>query len=96
MSNIIQSYVDLLGPKARDTIRGSAKLLIGDEGGVMLDETGARAGNEPADVTLSASDAVFRAILAGEQNPVMAVMSGKLKVDGNAKRALKVSEILTR
>ena len=42
-----------------------------------------------------ASDGVFRNILSGEQNPVMAYMSGKLKVEGNAQRALKVSGILT-
>jgi len=38
---------------------------------------------------------VFRNILSGEQNPVMAFMSGKLKVEGNTQRALKVSSILT-
>jgi len=45
-------------------------------------------------VALIASDAVFRAILSGDQNPVMAVMGGKLKVEGSAQRALKVSGIL--
>ena len=46
-------------------------------------------------MTLSASEAVFRAIMEGSQNPVMAVMSGKLKVDGSATRALKIGQILT-
>ena len=95
MSEIIQSYVETLDPKAKGTIRGTAKLVIEGEGSVMLDETGARAGDEEADVVLMASDAVFRNILSGEQNPVMAYMSGKLKVEGNAQRALKVSGILT-
>lgn len=94
MSDVIEAYVNELRPKVTGTIRGTAKLVITGEGSVMLDETGARAGDEPADVTLMASDEVFRNILTGDQNPVMAVMSGKLKVDGNAKRALKVSEIL--
>lgn len=95
MSATIQSYVEMLAPKARGAIRGTAKLVITGEGSVMLDETGARDADEPADVTLIASDTVFRAILSGAQNPVMAVMSGKLKVEGNAQRALKVSGILT-
>jgi putative sterol carrier protein len=46
-------------------------------------------------VVLSASDEVFRNILSGAQNPIMAYMSGKLKVEGNVQRALKVSAILT-
>ena len=99
MSALIESYITELTPKARGAIRGSAKLVITGEGAVMLDESGARAaseaGDEVADVVLIASDEVFRNILSGEQNPVMAFMSGKLKVEGNAQRALKVSSILT-
>lgn len=95
MNDIISEYVAQLTSKAAGAIRGTAKLVITGEGAVMLDETGARAGDETADVTLHASDAVFRAILSGDQNPVMAFMSGKLKVDGNTQRALKVSAILT-
>jgi len=96
MSDLIQSYIETLTPKVTGTLRGTAKLVITGEGAVMLDETGARAcdAGDPADVALIASDAVFRAILSGDQNPVMAVMGGKLKIDGSAQRALKVSEIL--
>lgn len=95
MSTVISAYVEELDPKAKGTIRGTAKLVIIGEGSVMLDETGAREGDEEADVVLSASDEVFRNILSGDQNPVMAFMSGKLKVEGNTQRALKVSSILT-
>ena len=35
------------------------------------------------------------AILDGSQNPAMAFMTGKLKVEGSSMRALKVSDILT-
>ncbi|MHA7850876.1 SCP2 sterol-binding domain-containing protein [Roseovarius sp.] len=99
MSALIQSYVEALTPKVVGTLRGTAKLVISGEGAVMLDETGARACDvadeaDEADVALIASDAVFRAILSGDQNPVMAVMGGKLKVEGSAQRALKVSGIL--
>ena len=66
-----------------------------DEGSVMLSDQGAIQGDDVADVTLKASEQVFRDILAGTQNPAMAFMSGKLKVDGSNMRALKVSEILT-
>lgn len=95
MSDIVTEFVSVLHPKALGTIRGTAKLSITGEGCVMLDETGARAADEEADVVLHASEQVFRNILSGDQNPMMAYMSGKLKVDGNAMRALKVSDILT-
>ncbi|SLN56896.1 SCP-2 sterol transfer family protein [Roseovarius albus] len=95
MSNVVAQYIAELDAKVRGVIKGTTKLTITDEGILMLDEHGARAGDGDADVTLMASDAVFKAILSGDQNPVMAYMSGKLKVDGNAQRALKVSSILT-
>lgn len=95
MSTIIDDYISTLTPRARGRIKGVAKLIIADHGTVMLTEDGAAPGDEAADVVLSASDEVFRNILSGAQNPVMAYMSGKLKVDGNVQRALKVSSILT-
>ncbi|SLN63160.1 SCP-2 sterol transfer family protein [Roseovarius gaetbuli] len=95
MDSVINDYIANLTPKAKGQIRGTAKLEITDHGSVMLDETGASVGNDPADVVLSASDEVFRNILSGAQNPITAYMSGKLKVEGNVQRALKVSAILT-
>lgn len=95
MNAIIDDYVTTLTPRAKGQIKGIAKLVIADHGSVMLSADGARAGDEAADVVLSASDEVFRKILSGAQNPVMAYMSGKLTVEGNVQRALKVSAILT-
>lgn len=95
MSDLIEEYIRTLTPKAKGRIKGSARLAIEGHGSVMLSETGAQAGDGSADVVLSASDEVFRNILSGEQNPIMAYMSGKLKVEGNVQRALKVSAILT-
>lgn len=95
MTELIDQYITTLTPKVRGRIKGIARLDINDHGSVILSEDGAREGNEAADVVLSASDSVFRAILSGEQNPVMAYMAGKLKVEGNVQRALKVSSILT-
>ncbi|VAW05862.1 Putative sterol carrier protein [hydrothermal vent metagenome] len=91
MTDVIAAYVENPGPKVRGILRGTAKPVITDAGTVMLDDAGARAGDEPADVTLMAGDAVFREILFGDQNPVTAFMSRKLKVEGSVQRALKVS-----
>ncbi len=95
MTSVIADYIANLPPKAKGQIRGTARLEITDHGSVMLDETGATASDGPADVVLIASDEVFRNILSGAQKPITAYMSGKLKVEGNVQRALKVSAILT-
>ena len=95
MSDVLTEFQATLDPKARGGIKGTAKLDITGEGTLMLSDQGAQIGDGDADVTLSASERTFRAILAGDQNPVTAFMSGKLKVDGNTQRALKVSAILT-
>ena len=95
MSAIVDEFVNQLDAKVKGILRGTAKLVIKDEGSVFLSDTGATAEDKDADVTMIATDTVFRNILNGDQNPAMAVMSGKLKVDGNPMRALKVSDILT-
>jgi putative sterol carrier protein len=95
MNTIVSEFVENLDAKVKGTLQGTAKLVIKDEGSLMLDDTGARSGDETADVVLIASEAIFRAILDGSQNPAMAFMSGKLKVEGSSMRALKVSDILT-
>ena len=95
MSLILNEFIEVLQPRAAGSIRGTARLVVNGEGSVMLDEHGARQGDGPADIVLQASEAVFRAIMDGSQNPVMAFMSGKLKVEGSTQRALKVSAILT-
>lgn len=95
MPTVLEDFVTNLHPKALGQIKGTAKLVIADQGAVMLSPDGATAADGDADVTLMASEMTFRAILDGSQNPITAVMSGKLKVVGNQMRALKVSEILT-
>lgn len=73
---------------------GRAKFVFKGEGCMMLDATGARAGDEEADVTLSASPETFRSLFEGELNPTAAFMTGRLSVDGNMGLALKLSSVL--
>jgi len=95
VSDILDDFVATLQPRSAGIIKGSARLDIADHGSVFLNESGASISDAEADVVLIATEKVFRNILSGDQNPVTAYMSGKLKVDGNAMRALKVSELLT-
>ena len=55
---------------------------------------GARAGDETADVTLTASRETFEGIMDGSVNPTMAFMTGKLKVDGDMGAAMRLGSAL--
>jgi putative sterol carrier protein len=94
MSEMIDAAVKALSAKLSDGFDGVAKFVIEGEGAIMLDATGVRAGDEEADVTLTAEADVFRAILDGEMNATMAFMTGKLKVDGSMGQAMKLGAVL--
>jgi len=94
MSKVIEAAVAALTVKMADGFDGVAKFVIPGEGAIMIDGTGVRAGDDPTDVTMTASTDVFEAILAGEMNPTMAFMSGKLTVDGSMGLAMKLGAAL--
>jgi len=95
MSEVIKAAVAALNEKlAGGGIDGTAKFVIDDEGAIMIDATGARAGDEEADVTLSADAETFRSILEGGTNPTSAFMTGKLRVDGDMGKAMQLGSVL--
>lgn len=94
MSEIIDTIVAQLAQKDTSSFSGSAKFVINGEGSVMMDASGVRAGDDEADVTLSADLEVFRAIFEGDMNPTMAFMSGKLKIDGSMGKAMALASVL--
>lgn len=94
MSAVIDKAVERLSAKVQG-FDGVAKFVIEGEGAIMLDAAGVRAGDEEADVTLTASAEVFQAMLEGEMNPTMAFMSGKLSVDGSMGLAMKLGAALS-
>jgi putative sterol carrier protein len=94
MSDVIEAAVAAMRDKLKGGFDGSAKFVIMGEGAVMLDGDGVRAGDEEADVTLTADTETFRAILEGRLNPTSAFMTGKLAVDGNMGMALKLGSVL--
>jgi putative sterol carrier protein len=95
MSDVIAKAVEQLSKKLTDGFDGIAKFVIEDEGAIMLDATGARAGDEEADVTMTASAEVFAAILAGEMGATGAYMTGKLKIDGSLPAAMRLGAALS-
>ena len=95
MSDVVTEAVSALNAKMEGAdFNGSAKFVIEGEGAIIIDSDGARAGDDDADVTLTAATDVFKAILDGEQNPTTAFMTGKLSIDGDMGQAMKLAGVL--
>lgn len=96
MSEVIESAVAALSEKIDGGFAsGSAKFVIEGEGAIMVDGDGVRAGDDDADVTLTASADVFQSMLSGELNPTAAFMSGQLTVDGDMGMAMQLGAVLS-
>lgn len=94
MSAVIEGAIKALGAKIA-AFDGTAKFVIEGEGAIMIDESGVHAGDEEAEVTLTASRDTFEGLLSGDTNPTMAYMSGKLKIDGSLPVAMKLGSALS-
>ena len=94
MSDVITAAVEALGKQLSGGFDGVAKFVIPGEGAIMIDASGVRAGDEEADVVLTADADTFRGILDGETNPTAAFMTGKLTVDGDMGLAMKLGAAL--
>jgi len=79
-------------------LAGRFKFDFGDEGLIFVDTTQAppvlSEEDEDSDVTLKTSVATFTAILDGTQDPTLAFMMGKLKVQGSMGLAMKLNSFL--
>ena len=94
MSEVVTKAVQKLGEKI-DSFDSVAKFVITGEGAIMIDEDGVRAGDEDAEVTLTASRETFEGILNGDVNPATAFMTGKLKIDGSMGVAMQLGQKLS-
>ena len=96
MSDVIEAAVAALNEKMGGAgFAGSAKFVIEGEGAVIVDASGARASDDDADVTLTASAETFEAMMSGDLNPTSAFMSGKLSVDGDMGLAMQLGSVLS-
>ncbi|MFK7938256.1 MAG: SCP2 sterol-binding domain-containing protein [Roseovarius sp.] len=96
MSDVIDHAVKALNDKAGGGFTaGTAKFVIEGEGAIMIDDNGARAGDDAADVTMTADQDTFEAILSGDLDPTAAFMTGKLTVDGDMGMAMQLGSVLS-
>ncbi len=95
MSDAINEAVTMLNSKLDGGFDGTAKFVIEDEGSILLDDEGARAGDDEAEVTMTADAGTFRDILAGDLDPTAAFASGRLKIDGDIGVAMRLAPALS-
>ena len=94
MSKVIEGAVQALSGRLSGGFDGVAKFVITGEGAIMVDGAGVRAGDEDADVTLTATKEVFEDIMAGDLSAASAFMTGKLSVEGSMGLAMKLGQVL--
>lgn len=92
---MVDEAAERLNLKAKGgSLGGTARFVLEGEGTILMDDSGARAGDGEADVTLSADPDTFRAILEGDLDATAAFMQGRLKVDGDMGLAMRLASVL--
>ncbi len=71
-------------------IEGAGEWTVDVDDGTVTVKEG---GGGDADVTISTSQETFEKIIAGDQNPTSAYMTGKLKVKGDMGAAMKLQKL---
>jgi putative sterol carrier protein len=102
MDGTVKEFFDTLADRANGShsaefdagyvfvIDGAGTWTVKVEGGhVSVSE-----GDHGGECTFSTSEKVFQRIVDGEQNPLTAYMTGKLKVSGDIGAAMKLKDLL--
>jgi putative sterol carrier protein len=101
MAGTVQEFFETLSSRADATktagmrhsyvfdIEGAGQWTVKVEDGSVTVSPGV----QDADVTISTSQEVFEKIVAGEQNPTSAYMTGKLKLKGDMGAAMKLQKL---
>lgn len=91
--------LDAIADKIRQRVAGSGfdksvKFDLGSDGVIVVDGQNVSTDDAGADCTISMSREDFESLIAGELNPTMAFMSGKLKVTGDMSIAMQLSQVI--
>ena len=72
----------------------SVKFNCGSDGVVVIDGSTVSTADGEADCTITLSKDDMEAMMAGDLNPTMAFMQGKLKIEGDMSVAMSLSQVL--
>lgn len=91
----VQEIAERMRPRVESSgFDKSVKFDTGGDGVIMIDGTAISTTDAPADCTISLSLANLEDLLAGDLNPTMAFMTGKVKVDGDMSIAMALSKLI--
>lgn len=96
----VSALLSTLNEKAQavDPIGATLKMVI-DDNSVFIDGTGdanvVSMDDKDADCTISTSLETLMGMQSGDVNPMMAVMSGKVKISGDMGLAMKLQSLLS-
>lgn len=77
-----------------ESFDGTVKFDIEDEGVLRLVDGEVTQGDGEAEVTISGDLATFREIFDGALSPIAAYMTGRIRIDGDMAKAMKLSAML--
>lgn len=91
--------LDAIASKIRDRVAGSGfdksvKFDLGSDGVIVVDGQNVSTENADADCTITLTKDDFESLMAGDLNPTMAFMTGKLKVAGDMSIAMQLSQVI--
>lgn len=72
----------------------SVKFDTGGDGVILIDGSSISTTDGPADCTIKLSLDNLESLLAGDLNPTMAFMTGKIKVEGDMTVAMALSKLI--
>ena len=91
----IQDIAEKLRPQVAGAgFDRSVKFDTGADGVLLIDGATVSTTDGPADCTITLSLEDLESLIAGELNPTMAFMSGKLKIDGDMSVAMALSQLI--
>lgn len=91
----VQDIVNQIKDKvASSGFEKSVKFDTGGNGVIVIDGASISTTDGPADCTIKISLNDLEALIAGDLNPTMAFMTGKIKIEGDMSVAMALSQIV--
>lgn len=91
----VQQIAEKMRPRVESAgFDRSVKFDTGSDGVIVIDGASISTADAPADCTIKLSLDDLEALLAGDLNPTMAFMTGKIKIEGDMSVAMALSSLM--